>query len=357
MKKWIALMLAMAMLLCTMTGCGDSGDPGNSDNPGGDETEVKKIAVICDPVGVNPFLTQIVDKFEEVKTAGTYPMDYSVVECADDTAWSENIRASVEEGYDFILVVGWQGADPLNEVATQFPDKAQYAIIDTTCDNENVKSYIFKPQEAAYLIGVVAASVSADAGKPNGPFGGVHANPGQGSFEWRWGYMEGARSVNPELTMDDFLFNYTKSYTDAATAKELALQQAAQGCVFINAASAVSDYGTFEAAAEKNFYTSGQDADMTTPDNPNIITSQVKYTGVVAEMAIEEFFTTGIQPGVVSLGLADNVVGAVYITDDGVNPRNAVLTDDIVAAARAAADKIKSGELVLEVPLEEDYSF
>ena len=74
-------------------------------------------------------------------------------------------------------------------------------------------------------------------------------------------------------------------------------------------------------------------------------------------MAIEEFFTTGIQPGVVSLGLADNVVGAVYITDDGVNPRNAVLTDDIVAAARAAADKIKSGELVLEVPLEEDYSF
>ena len=147
MKKWIALMLAMAMLLCTMTGCGDSGDPGNSDNPGGDETEVKKIAVICDPVGVNPFLTQIVDKFEEVKTAGTYPMDYSVVECADDTAWSENIRASVEEGYDFILVVGWQGADPLNEVATQFPDKAQYAIIDTTCDNENVKSYIFKPQE------------------------------------------------------------------------------------------------------------------------------------------------------------------------------------------------------------------
>ncbi|MBO4991878.1 MAG: BMP family ABC transporter substrate-binding protein [Firmicutes bacterium] len=353
MKKLIALMMAIVMVLCCFAACGSSG----GDNGGDEAAETKRIAMICDPVGVNPFLTQIVDKLEEMKAAQTYPMDYTVVECADDTAWSENIRASVEEGYDMILVVGWQGADPLNEVATQFPDKAQYAIIDTTCDNENVKSYIFKPQEAAYLIGIIAASVSADAGQPDGPFGGVHANPGQGSFEWRWGYMEGARSVNPELQMDDFLFNYTKSYTDAAIAKELALQQAAQGCVFINAASAVADYGTFEAAAEKGFYTSGQDTDMTNPENPNIITSQVKYTGVVAEMAVKEFFETGLQPGVVTLGLADGVVGAVYITDDGTNPRNEVLTDEIVARAREAAEKIKSGELVLEVPLEEDYSF
>jgi len=322
----------------------------------GKNQKVKKVAVICDPVGVNPFLTQVVDKMAQIKASKKYPMDYSVIECADDTAWSENIRASVEENYDLLLVVGWQGADPLDAVADQFPDKAQYALIDTVCDNPKVKSYIFKPQEAAYLIGIVAASVSADAGKPNGPFGGVHANPGQGSFEWRWGYMEGVRSVNPKVKMSDFLFNYTKSYTDAPIAKELALQQAARGCVFINAASAVADFGTFEAAAEKGFYTSGQDSDRTTPSNPNIITTQVKYTGIVTGMIIDEFFTTGIKPGVVSLGLKEGVVGATYITDDGVNPRNKkILTDRIVNLARAAAKKIKSGELVLTVPMEKDY--
>ncbi len=344
MKKSFVLLLCV--LVCTMllTSIASAAD------------DVKKVAIILDPVGVNPFLTQVVDKFAEVKAAGTYPMDYSVIECADDTAWAENICASVEEGYDLILVVGWQGADPLNEVATQFPDKAQYVIIDTVCDNPNVKSYIFKPQEAAYLIGIVAAMVSADAGKPEGPFGGVHANPGQGSFEWRYGYMEGIKSINPKVTNDDFIFNYTKSYTDAPTAKELALQQAAQGCVFINAASAVADFGTFEAALEKGFYTSGQDFDRTSPDNPNIITTQVKYTGIVAGMIIDEFFATGIQPGVVSLGLKEGVVGATYITDDGVNPRNtAVLTDAIVAKAREAADAIISGKLVIEVPLEEEY--
>ncbi len=343
MKKFFGLFVCLVVCLVLVSGTVAAED-------------VKKVAIILDPVGVNPFLTQVVDKFAEVKAAGTYPMEYSVIECADDTAWSENIRASVEEGYDLILVVGWQGADPLNEVATQFPDKAQYVIIDTVCDNENVKSYIFKPQEAAYLIGIVAGMVSADAGKPAGPFGGVHANPGQGSFEWRYGYMEGIKSINPEVTNDNFIFNYTKSYTDAPTAKELALQQAAQGCVFINAASAVADFGTFEAALEKGFYTSGQDFDRTSPENPNIITTQVKYTGIVAGMIIDEFFSTGIQPGVVSLGLAEGVVGATYITDDGVNPRNeAVLTDEIVVRAREAADAIIAGDLVIEVPLEEDY--
>lgn len=350
------LLISTMVLVASLSGCAKAKPEATASTAQHKTEAIKKVAVICDPVGVNPFLTQVVNKMAELKAAKTYPMDYSVIECADDSAWAENIRASVEEGYNLILVVGWQGADPLKAVATQFPDKAQYAIIDTVCDNPKVKSYIFKPQEAAYLIGIIAASVSKDAGKPNGPFGGVHANPGQGSFEWRYGYMMGVKSVNPSITMSNFLFNYTKSYTDAPIAKELALQQAAQGCVFINAASAVADYGTFEAAAEKKFYTSGQDTDMTNPSNPYIITSQVKYTGTVAGMIIDEFFKTGVQPGVVSLGLKEGVVGATYITDDGVNPRNkAVLTDRIVKLAREAADKIKSGELILNVPLEKDF--
>ncbi|MCL1804816.1 MAG: BMP family ABC transporter substrate-binding protein [Clostridiales bacterium] len=382
MKKIMPLLLCTLMLTALFAGC--SGQEASPPPPAGAATTesalsgtaspanlssgtapagarpeagpVKRIAVVCDPVGVNPFLTQVVDKFAEVKASGAYPMEYSVMECTDNAAWAENIRASVEEGYDLIVAVGWMGADTLDEVASRFPDKAQYVCIDTVCDNPRVKSFIFRPQEAAYLVGVVAGGVSRDAGKAGGPYGAVHANPGPGSFEWRYGYMEGVKRVNPEVTNDAFLFNYTRSYTDAPAAKELALQQAAQGCVFINAASAVADFGTFEAALEKGFYTSGQDADRTSPDNPNIITTQVKYTGVVAGMVIDEFFATGIRPGVVKLGLADGAVGAIYITDDGVNPRNAaVLTDEILAEARKAKDDIISGRLDLTVPLEDDY--
>ncbi len=365
MKRFLALILSVLMIATLVAGCGGNSastpPPASEAATGSDAPTAtpKRIAMISDPVGTNPFLTQVENKLAEMKAAGTYAFDYSVIECADTAAWAENIRASVEEGYDLIIAVGWQAADPLKEVANMFPDKAQYVCIDTVVDSPYVKSYTFKAQEAAFLIGAIAASVSADAGKPDGPFGGVHANPGAGSWEWRYGYMAGARAINPDLKLENFLFNYTKSYTDAPVAKELALQQAAQGCVFINAASAVADNGTFEAAKEKGFYTSGQDADQTTADNPYILTTQVKYTGVVTEYAVKEFFEGGIQPGSVALGLKDGVVGAVYITDDGTNPRNKeVLTDEIVAKVRDLADKIKSGEIDLStLPLEEEYVF
>jgi basic membrane protein A len=168
--------------------------------------------------------------------------------------------------------------------------------------------------------------------------------------------MRGVKRVNPDVTTDDFIFNFTRSFTDAALAKELALQQAALGAVFINAASAVADFGTFEAALETGFFTSGQDADRTTPDNPNVLTTQLKYTGRATELVLEEFFTTGIIPGVVSLGIEEGGVGAAHITSPGLFRNTDVLTDEIIAQAQRAVEEILSGELVLyPVPLEEDY--
>ncbi|QVK20715.1 BMP family ABC transporter substrate-binding protein [Mycoplasmatota bacterium] len=346
MKKILSIVSLMILAL-TLVACGNTS-----------EDSVKRIAFITDPVGTNPFLTQATEKLEEIYKTGKYPMEYSIMESQDSGAWKDNVRAAVEEGYDLIIGIGWQSDDPMSQIAAQYPDKSQYVCIDVVCQNENIKSYTFKAEEGAFLIGAMAALVSDKLGAPDGPLGGVHVNPGQGSFPWRYGYMEGARTINPNLTMDDFIFNFTKSYTDAALAKELALSQYAQGAKFINAASAVADFGTFEAALEKGFYTSGQDADRTSPDNPYILSTQVKYTGVVTEMIVDEFFETGIKPEAVELGIAEGVIGAIYVTDDGTNPRNTdILTDEIVDALRELADKIKNGEITVKTPLETSYTF
>ena len=127
----ILLMIAISVTSCskeTETEPTSGAAVGNS-QAAADVGSVKRIAVILDPVGVNPFLTQVVDKIAEIREAGTYPMEYTIVECTDSAAWAENVRASVEEGYNLILAVGWQGADPISQVAAMFPDKADYAII------------------------------------------------------------------------------------------------------------------------------------------------------------------------------------------------------------------------------------
>ncbi len=347
MKRVLGLFSIMVIAVM-LVGCG-----------GTDDSDTKKIAFVTDPVGTNPFLTQATEKLEEIYQAGTYDMEYSIMESIDSGAWLDNIRAAVEEDYDLIIAMGWQAWDPMNEIANQYPDKARYVCIDVDCGNDNIKSITFNAAEGAYLIGAMAALVVEELGYPTGPIGSVNANPGNGGFPWRYGLMEGAHYINSDFVEDDFIFNYTNSYTDAQIAKELAIGQYIQGARFINAASAVADFGTFEAALEKGFYTSGQDADRTNPDNEYILSTQVKYTGVVTENIVDEFFSEGgLINGHTELGIADDVVGAIYITDDGTNPRNeAILTDDMIVILRELAEKIRTGELIVDCPLEEEYIF
>ena len=369
MKKILAVLLCTILVLSLFVACGGNQPAPATPTPApaqpasgaaagtpAEVVEVRRVAAIMNIVGVNPFLTQVVDMFEEIYASGRFPMEYTIIESGDIAAFGENIRAAVEEGYDLIISIGFQGASAIAEISQMFPDRADFVIIDTVADSPYVKSVTFKPSQAAYLIGVVAGMVSADQGQPMGPFGAVHANPGPASWEWRYGFMRGVMRVNPAVTPDNFIFNFTSSFTDAALAKELALAQAAQGAVFINAASAVADFGTFEAAFETGFFTSGQDADRTNPDNPNILTTQLKYTGRATELVLEQFFTTGIVPGVVRLGIEEGGVGAAHITSPGLFRNHDVLTDAIIAEAQQAVEEMLSGRLVLyPAPSEDDY--
>jgi basic membrane protein A len=337
-------------MLLALAACGGSSgktaSAGSGEKSAGSAADKPaRIVLICDPVGTNPFLTQMVDGLNAVKE--TYPgIVTSVVECADAGVWEDNIRAAVQEGYDLSIAAGGQAVGPISAVADEFPNDAKYVMVDAVSPSSNVKSISFREHEGAYLIGMIAAHVNT-----NNKFGAVHANEGPGSWKWRWGYMEGATAVRPELSRDAFIFNFTASYTDAAKAKELALQQAAAGCGFINAASAVADFGTFEAALEKHFYTSGQDADRTNPANPYIITTQIKDTSVVIKILVEEYMSGTMDMQAVSYGIKEGVIGALYITHDGKNPRNTqILTDEIVAKVKAAAEKIASGEITLNLP-------
>ena len=362
MKKALALMLTVLMMAGLLGACSKTdsssqaasaaSQQGGSEStaaPAGDKIDpaATKVVLICDSIGTNPFLTQMVDGLETAKE--DYPgLTTNVVECQDNAVWEDNIRAAVQEGYNLIIVAGSMGTEPITAVADEFPEDATYVLVDAMSASENVKSIAFKEQEGAYLIGMIAGLVN-----PTDKFGAVHANQNQSSYKWRWGYMQGVMAVRPEVTEDNFIFNFTTSYTDAGKAKELALQQAAAGCGFINAASAVADFGTFEAAKEKGFFTSGQDQDRTNPDNPNIITTQLKDTAVVIEKIIGEYMDQSMTMDSELYGVKEGVIGALYITKEGTNPRNTeVLTDEIVAQVKAAADKIASGEIVLEVPME-----
>lgn len=353
MKRKIALLLAVLMLATTITACGNkTGNEKANANAGKAESgeAKKKIALVTDPAGTQVFVLNMIAGLKDAaKELGFEPI---VVECADAAAFEENTRALVEEKVDLIIGGGWPSGEAINKIASEFPDGAKYALIDSEVEAENVKCISFREQEGAYLIGMIAAMVT----EPDEQFfGGVHVNQGVGSWKWRYGFMEGAKSIKPD---SKFVFNYTGSFNEPAKAKEFAIQQYEQGARFINAAAAGGDKGVFEAALEKGFYTSGQDIDLTNPDNKYIVSSQIKDSYATVQYLVKQFMEQGDnwKSDNEEWGLEEGTIGAVYVTHESKNPRSDRLTDEDIAKLKEAAEKIKSGELDLKtLPKEEDY--
>ncbi|MCL2033216.1 MAG: BMP family ABC transporter substrate-binding protein [Oscillospiraceae bacterium] len=365
MKKFLAFALAITLFF---TACGGStaapaADPGASDSSaasdsaaapaapaddGADAAAPKRIALVCDEAGTQVFVLMMIEGLREA--AAQFGFEPIIVECADSAAYEDNIRALVQEQTDLIIVGGWIGGDALNKIAQEFPDSAHYALIDSTVEAENVKCIAYREQEGAYLIGMIASSM-VDAGQE--VFGAVHVNQGPGSWKWRYGFMEGVKTGHPGAS---FVFNYVGGYNDPVKAKEFAILQYEQGARFINAACAGGDVGVFEAALERSFYTSGQDVDLTNPNNPYIVSSQIKDTKGTVKYLLEQYFTTEWTHDNEVWGISEGTIGAVHITHDSPNPIHERLSGDVLANIKQAADDIRTGKLNLtDMPAEEDY--
>lgn len=363
-KKILVLLLALVLVL---TACG-GGDKASTSTPASEsqaessapasesqaETsqpttgEKKKVALLTDVAGTQVFILSMIDGLNAA--AAKHNFEARVVECQDATAYQENARALVNEGYDLIIGGGWQAGEAISLIATEFPDAADYALVDSEVAEENVKCIAFREQEGAYLIGLIASKVVPEDAKQ---FGMVHVNPGPGSWKWRWAFQEAVKTQIPDAK---FVENFVGDYNDPAKAKEFALLQAEQGAAFINAAAAGGDAGVFEAALEKHFYTSGQDVDLTSPDNPWIVSSQMKDTKATMEVLLDQYYSDSWNTENEQWGIAEGAIGAVYITHDSPNPRSPELSDDEVAFIKGEMEKIKSGELNLKVvPAEEEY--
>lgn len=343
MKKILALLSYVLIASVLFAACGKASAPVAPKSASG-----KRIALVTDEAGTQVFVLTMIEGLKEA--AAEYGFEPIVVECADSAAYEDNIRALVEEKTDLIIVGGWIGGDALNRIAQEFPDAADYALIDSEVEAENVKCIAYREQEGAYLIGMIASSVTEADQKL---FGGVHVNQGPGSWKWRYGFMEGVKTGHPDA---EFVFNYTGDYNDPVKAKEYAILQYEQGARFINAAAAGGDIGVFEASQERGFYTSGQDVDLTDPNNLNIVSSQIKDTKATVKYLIKNYFTKEWTYDNEVWGIAEGTIGAVHITHDSQNPISERLSDEEIAKIKQAAEDIKTGKLNLtELPAEENY--
>lgn len=349
MKKIItSLLLIMTTML--FVGCGNSskGEDAGTETNNGDYSKLN-IALISDTIGTEQFILQAYNSLKDASEK--YGFKWTSIECTDTAAWEENTRAASNEGYDLIIGVGWQAADPFSEAADAFPD-TKYAVIDTTASNEKVASFGFDEAQGAYVLGAMVGTALPNESL----YGYVASFQTQATYKYRYGFSEGIKSVNPEAK---FMYNYLNSYNDTNLAYEYTLQQKAAGANFVfGGVSASANSGIYQAAQELSkkgtpIYTTGLSIDQTTSENPSIISGLLKNTGAVVNTIVDEFLAGELEGGAQVLGLKEGAFGVVGITTETMNYRNTeIITDEVIEAGKSVADKIISGELKIEVPEE-----
>ena len=258
---------------------------------------------------------QIINKFNVPEGA----------EC--DTA----LRELVDAGCNIIFATSFGFEDYVKEVAAEYPEiqfchATGYQAAGSGLSN--MHNYFASIYEARYLAGI-AAGLKTETNK----LGYVAAFPFAEVISGYTAFYLGAKSVNPDVTMD---IMYTNSWNDPTVEAQVAKALIEKGCDVV---SQHSDSTAPATTAEDNgVWQVGYNNDMIdAAPNASLISARINW-GIYVTEAVQAVIKGEAIPADWCKGLAD---GAVYLS-----PLNtAIAAEGTQEAIDAAAEAIKSGEL------------
>ena len=299
-----------------------------------------KVGLVLEPAGIDaPYLhgayVGIERAVRELRVAGR------VLTPAPKEGFAPSLTLCAQQGYDLVMAVGWSSAAAVDAVAVRFPE-TRFAVFDVDHDAltnrpANVRSIVFRDEQAGFLAGSLAALV-------------LTLSPGANVISWvggiavpaveRYiaGYEAGARLLDPSITM---LSGYTDSFLDRLKGRSVALSQIARGSRVLFHVAGPCGLGVLEAAAEHGVWGIGVDADQSEL-GPHILTSAVKRLDVAVFATIERLVHGASETGGTSrFSLQDGGVGLGAISDRV--PRS------MVAQIDSLASDIIAGEVTIPV--------
>ena len=239
MKKILALVLALCMIFA-LCACGQSAAPAASAKV--------KIGMVTDVGGVN-------DKsFNQTSWEGLQALakedsrfEVNYLESKTDADYQTNINTFIDEKYDLIISVGYMLADATRAAAEANPDQKFAIIDDDTCaDLPNVACLMFAQEQASYLVGLVAGSVTQS--KTIGYVQGM-VFPSMNKFGV--GFISGVLAVCPDATVLQYNAN---NFGDSAGGSTAAKDMITKGADVIYHAAGGTGMGVIEACNEEGIW-------------------------------------------------------------------------------------------------------
>ncbi len=255
---------------------------------------------------------------------------YLEFEVAQSAQREQAARRFAQRGAAPVVAIGFPQAAAIATVAKEFPN-TPFAIIDAVVDLPNVQSVVYREQEGAYLVGLLAAMASK-----TGKIGFVGGMDIPLVRKFLCGYEQGARQANPKVVVLSSMAGSTPAaWTDPARGAELTKTQIAQGVDVVFAAAGTTGLGIMQAAKDGGILAIGVDSNQNHLHPGTMLTSLVKRV----DLAVEQAFR-GVKPGITALGLKE---GGIDYAVDQYNDK--LLTPAMRQAAEAARAEIVAGRL------------
>ncbi len=310
------------------------------------EKPLKFAYISPNPIGVNPFL--IMGKTGIEQAGVKHGAETTVLESNDPASREENLRVAIHDGANLVVVLGWEFNDFLPQVAAESPD-VQFLIVDQCLDElpTNVRCAVFREHEAAFLVGATAALVTKSQ-----HVGTISALDMPFFHRFTDGFAEGARYINPDITVSTSWVGGDNPWQNPERGKELALALAAKGADQIFVAAAATNIGVFEAAKEQNFFAYGDDINQC-PSAPGHVVENLLKQVDVAIMESVNAILSGSGENVQSYGLASKGVGLVSLTFEHPEESQCVIMEhpDVIEQLKEIQQKIIDGEITINDPM------
>lgn len=328
-KTMATVLVALAALIALAVTATSSAKPTQ-------EAATLKVAVVTDIGGLNDrgFNALAAKGLAEAKAQlGVTGRVYISKSNAD---YIPNLSAAARGGYDLVIGNGFLMGDSVAAVAKRFP-KVDFAIIDFPWvalkgKPKNVRGLIFRENEAGYLAGVAAATVSKS--KTVSSVGG-QAVPAVVAF--LAGYKAGAQKTKAGTKV---LSGYSEDFVDQAKCKELALNQIAQGSDVVFAAAGGCGLGALQGAKEQGKWGIGVDNDQAFL-GAHILTSATKKVNLAVFRTIEQEQENAFVGGTDGVFTVKNG-GVGFGKVSAKAPNRAALIAKLTAVSKAiAAGKLK----------------
>ena len=228
---------------------------------------LKVVNLINGTLGDKSFFDSAAHGMDLIKAEYGDKVEVKTIEMSyDETKWEPTLLDVCDQDWDIIIVGTWQMTEMLQDVAPDYPDK-RFFIYDTSVDYsvgglDNVYSIMYKQNEASFVAGAMAASITesdmplANPDKIIGFLGGMDI-PVINDF--LVGYIEGARYVDPDIKV---AISYIGSFSDSAKGKEMALAQYNQGADIGYNVAGQAGLGQLDAAKDVDRYAIGVDSDQ-----------------------------------------------------------------------------------------------